>query len=99
MGNNNLSLQKPLEGLLRPPLEWYTSSIAIMSGVLCLAYSRLFFLDVLAYPLSALLFLGAFYRAKQGYRVWRYQRRLKQMPVFTMTSAQLPVSQHDVIFR
>ena len=40
-----MSLQKPLEGLLRPPLEWYTTSVATVSGLLCLAYSRQFFLE------------------------------------------------------
>ena len=42
-----MSLQKPLEGLLRPPLEWYTSGVAMMSGLFCLAYPHLFFLDLL----------------------------------------------------
>ena len=91
-----MSLQKPLEGLLRPPLEWTTSSVAVISGLLYLAYSHLFFVDLFAYPISILLFLGAYYRARQGYRVWRYQRRLKHMPIYTMTSAQLPVSQHTL---
>ncbi len=91
-----MSLQKPLEGLLRPPLEWYTSSLAVISGLFCLAYPHLFFVDLCAYPLSILLFLGAYYRARQGYRVWRYQRHLKHMPVYTMTSAQLPVSQQTL---
>src|ERR1700678_4039733 len=96
MGNSSRSLQKPLEGLLRPPLEWYTSSVAVISALLCLTYPHLFFMDLFAYPISVLLFVGAYYRTRQGYRVWRYQRRLKHMPVYTMTSAQLPVSQHTL---
>ena len=78
-----MSLQKPLEGLLRPPLEWYTTGVATVSGLLCLAYPRQFFLENGWSTLMAMsLFLGAYWRAKQGYRVWRYQRRLKQMPVY-----------------
>jgi conjugal transfer pilus assembly protein TraD len=97
VGEILMSLQKPLEGLLRPPLEWYSTSVAMVSGLLCLADPRLFFLESGGSSLIAMaLFLGAYCRAKQGYRIWRYQRRLKQMPVYLMTSAQLPVSQHTL---
>lgn len=88
-----MSLQKPLEGLLRPPLEWYTASIAAISGLFCLLDPRIFWPDdLLTYPLSSLLLAGGFLRFKQGYRVWRYQRQLKQMPGYTINSTQLPVS-------
>ncbi len=88
-----MSLQKPLEGLLRPPLEWYTTSTAVMSGLFCLLEPRLFWPDdLLTYSLSFLLLTGSLLRFKQGYRVWRYQRQLKRMSAYTMNSAQLPVS-------
>ena len=29
-----MSLQKPLEGLLRPPLEWYTTGIAVIEWII-----------------------------------------------------------------
>ena len=45
-----MSLQKPLEGLLRPPLEWYTTGVATSAVYLCLAYSRYFFWKRLGQP-------------------------------------------------
>ena len=54
-----MSLQKPLEGLLRPPLEWYTASTAAMSGLFCLLEPRLFWPDdLLTYPLSFFIIGG-----------------------------------------
>lgn len=93
-----VSLQKPLQGLLRPPLEWYSASVTAVGGVCCLIHPKIFFPSTLefAYPISILLFTGSFLRFKQGYRIWRYQQNLKQMPTYRMTSAQLPVSKNTL---
>lgn len=93
-----MSLQKPLEGLLRPPLEWYTTSAAAIGSLLCLTYSHAFFLteEGWAYPAALLLLAGGYCRFKQGYRLWRYHRQLKRMPTYRMNSAQLPVSQQTL---
>jgi conjugative coupling factor TraD (TOL family) len=86
-------MQTPLEGLLRPPVEWFTTLTTFVAALLFIAYSSFFMLsDQLSYGLACGLILFGGYRFKQGYRVWRYQRNLKKMPTYTMSEKQLPVS-------
>jgi len=86
-------MQTPLEGLLRPPVEWITTLAALVAALLFLTYPSLFLLsNKMAYSLVFTLICFGVYRFKQGYRVWRYQRQLKKMPIYTMSTTQLPVS-------
>ncbi len=43
----------------------------------------------------ALILLGTC-RFKQGHRIWQYQRKLKRMPTYTMSSKEMPVSQNHL---
>ena len=86
-------MQSPLEGLLRPPIEWITCLSTCLAAVILIVYPALFLISMkLAYTLASGLILFGYYRFKQGFRVWRYQRNLKQMPSYSITSQQLPVS-------
>ena len=88
-----MSMQSPLEGLLRPPIEWITCLSTCLAAVILIVYPALFLISMkLAYTLASGLILFGYYRFKQGFRVWRYQRNLKQMPSYSITSQQLPVS-------
>jgi conjugative coupling factor TraD (TOL family) len=90
-------MQTPLEGLLRPPVEWITTIAALVAALLFVTHPSLFLLsDNLAYVLASVLVLFGCYRFKQGYRVWRYQRNLKRMPTYEMTSEQLPLSKNKL---
>src|SRR5262249_32886552 len=92
-----MSLHKPLEGLLRPPLEWYSASLAITASLLLLSYPFAFLLPLsLAYSIACLVFAFGLLRFKQGYRIFRYHRNLKRMPAYQITSKQIPVSQHKL---
>ena len=87
-----MSMLAPLEGLLRPPVEWITTLAACIAALLLVLHPDLFLLsDYLAYWCACALALFACYRFKQGYRIWRYQRNLKQMPTYRITSKELPV--------
>jgi conjugative coupling factor TraD (TOL family) len=87
-----MSMQTPLEGLLRPPVEWISTMAAFVAALLYVNFPALFMLsDRLSYGLACALFLFGCYRFKQGYRVWRYQHNLKRMPTYTMTSKELPL--------
>jgi conjugative coupling factor TraD (TOL family) len=89
-----MTMQAPLEGLLRPPLEWITTSAVSVASLLFLIYPTVFLLsDSLLHVIISGLFLFGGYRFKQGYKVWRYQCNLRRMPTYAITSAQLPVSQ------
>ncbi len=89
-----MTLQKPLEALLRPPLEWFTSACAFaVAGLMTCLNDRFFRLpEQNIKELAIVLVIFGCYRFKQGYRVYRYQRNLKKMPVYKMTSNELPVS-------
>lgn len=88
-----MSMQKPLEGLLRPPLEWYSAATGFAAASVLYAKTAYFLLPTsFAYTGIAGLSLFSLLRFKQGYKIWRYQRNLKRMPTYTITSKQLPVS-------
>ena len=87
-----MSLQKPLEGLLRPPSEWYTAAALSISGLLLWIEPRILFAKECLIYVVLPLFLGSGWRFKQGYRVFQYQRRFKRMPTYRMNSTQLPIS-------
>lgn len=91
-----MSLQKPLEGLLRPPLEWYTACAAAIGGSLFLSEPKYFFVFNWQYYLSTFLFLISLLRLKQGYRIYRYHRQLIRMPDYRINSLQMPVSSHSL---
>ena len=88
-----MTMNKPLEALLRPPLEWYTSAAAFCSIGVLLANPTIFLMPIiLTKVIAASFFMIGMVRFKQGYRVWLYQRNLKRMPYYTQTVEQLPVS-------
>lgn len=92
-----MSMQSPLEGLLRPPLEWLTSISAFLGAAFFTMYPKFFLLPTeLAFSLSFGLILFGFYRFHQGLRIWRYQNHLKRMPHYSITSQELPVSKNKL---
>lgn len=89
-----MSMQTPLEGLLRPPVEWYSTAVSFTSAGLLCAYPDTFLLTAnMAYAGVMGLSAFALWRFRQGYKIFRYQRNLKRMPKYTMSSIEMPVSQ------
>lgn len=88
-----MSFQKPLEALLRPPVEWLTSISTVLIALLWLRFSDYFLFSKreMIFFAIGLIVLGLC-RFKQGYRVYRYQKNLRRMPSYTMTLNELPVS-------
>ena len=86
-----MSKHTPLEGLLRPPVELYSGSTALSAAIILLAVPGLFVMnEVVAYGTASVLMLFAAYRMKQGISVLAYQRKLKRLPHYSVTSDQLP---------
>ncbi len=86
-----MNLQRPLEGLLRPPLEWYTTLVSAISSGLLILFPKWFVLPpTWAYSVASLLAILGLLRFQQGYRVIRYQRRLRQMPRYGLTPEHIP---------
>ena len=87
----------PIEALLRPPIELWSMSVAFAAGVIALlAPWALMMPPGLAYLASALLFLFGSLRAKQAWRVWRYQRNMRRLPDYRLRADRIPVSQHKL---
>jgi len=85
---------QPLEALLRPPIELWSMVSAGGAGLaILLAPHTLMLTDNLSYPVSAGLFLLSAVRGHQAFRVLRYQRHMKQMPMYRLRPEQIPVSQ------
>lgn len=86
-----MSKQTPLEGLLRPPVELYSGATALSAAVILLAAPGLFVMsEVVAIGVASLLLVFALFRVKQGVEVVAYQKKLKRLPHYTVTSEQLP---------
>src|SRR5262245_40954529 len=89
-----MNMHKPLEALLRPPVEWYSTGIAFIGAFLVWVFPNIFMVQPSSGSILATIFISiGLLRFKQGYRVWRYQKNLKRMPLYKMSSQQLPVSQ------
>ena len=79
--------QYPLEALLRPAVELYTTTVCFIVAPWTFALTPLFGI------VAALCFawLGIV-RLKQAGVVLRYRRNIRRLPKYTMTSAEMPVS-------
>lgn len=82
-----------LETKLRPPVEFYTASVCFSSATLCVysPWALALTPQIGVYTAVGFGVCGAI-RAKQGYDVLRYQRNIKRLPKYEMTSKQIPVS-------
>ena len=88
-----MTLQKPLEALLRPPLEWFSSVSSWVAAYLWLYFPDYFLLPQATLKLLAVVFfLFGCYRFTQGYRIYRYQKNLNRMPTYEMRADELPKS-------
>ena len=82
----------PLEVLLRPPVEFYSAVISGCSAIICVAApSTLMMAPSVGYSSGVILGAFAIRRFLQGSAVVRYQRNLKRLPRFAMSSKQVPV--------
>lgn len=83
----------PVENLLREPTEAYSALTFIAFAVLALAVPHsLLLTQEMGNYCAASLGLFSLVRGHQALRVIRYQRRLKSMPHFAMTTTQVPTS-------
>jgi conjugal transfer pilus assembly protein TraD len=87
----------PIEALLRPPVELWTASVSFAAGAIALlAPWALMMPPGVAYLAGACLFLFGLFRAKQAWRVLRYQRNMRRLPTYRIRADQMPVSQHKL---
>lgn len=82
----------PLEVLLRPPVEMWSGCVALSAGTICaLAPSVLMMAPSVGFTSSVILISFGVYRTRQGWQVVKYQKNLRRLKRFAMSSKQIPV--------
>ncbi|MFJ4443345.1 type IV conjugative transfer system coupling protein TraD [Pseudomonas sp. NPDC089422] len=89
-----MSQAHAIEVLLRPAVELYSATVCFVAAYLCLfAPWSLALNDALGLAAAfAFVTFGAL-RLRQAWAILRYQRNLRRLPRYTLTSRQVPVSQ------
>jgi conjugative coupling factor TraD (TOL family) len=88
---------KPVEALLRPAVEYYASATYLCMACCCaLAPGVLMMTPSVAVSAAASLFSLALIRGYQGWRIRRYQKGLRRLRPYTLSSRNLPVSNHKL---
>jgi hypothetical protein len=83
----------PVEALLRPPVELWSTLVAAATGVTALlAPWALMMPPGVAYAAAAAFFALALVRARQAWRVLRYQRNLRRLSNYRLRPEQIPFS-------
>lgn len=92
-----MSNNYPIESLLRSPIEWYSAvSCGAASFLVGLLPSEVLLTPDLGYLTSASLLLLGVHRLRQGYSVVRYQRHLKRLNYYALSSNAISVSQQKL---
>lgn len=85
--------RQQLEALLRSPVEWWSGSCALMVSIIVgCSSSHLLLPPLVGKILSSSLAAVSIWRFFQGYQVVRYQRNLKRLPFYALSSNELPIS-------
>lgn len=87
----------PIEALLRPPVElWSTLAAYAAAAVAILAPWALFMPPGVAYGAGAALIVMGSMRARQAFRVLRYQRNMRRLPTYQIPSTRIPLSRRKL---
>ena len=89
--------QHAIDALLRPPIELWSSAVALLSAAVAVTAPWALLLPTqLAWGFSVALLMFAGIRTRQAWRVIRYQRRLKHLPAYRLARQRIPVSDHKL---
>jgi len=81
----------PVEALLRPPAELWSAAAAAACATVCVvAPWALFMTPGVAWTSAAFFAVLAGVRARQGFHVLRYQRRLRVLPRYRLSADRIP---------
>ncbi|MEW8145896.1 MAG: type IV conjugative transfer system coupling protein TraD [Candidatus Thiodiazotropha endolucinida] len=87
----------PIEALLRPPVElWSTLVACATAGIAILAPWALMMPPGVAYGAGAVLGLIGLIRGRQAWRVLRYQRNMRRLPIYNVRSRKIPLSRRKL---
>lgn len=89
--------KNPVENLLREPTESFSALCMLFAALfIALRYEFLFLSATTALLFSSGLVFFASIRAYQAYRVVRYQKRIKQMPYYALSTKAVPLSKKSL---
>ena len=87
----------PIEALLRPPVELWSTLVAFATaGIAILAPWALMMPPGVAYGAGAVLGLIGLIRGRQSWRVLRYQRNMRRLPIYKVRSRKIPLSRRKL---
>ncbi|MEJ1363183.1 MAG: type IV conjugative transfer system coupling protein TraD [Candidatus Sedimenticola sp. (ex Thyasira tokunagai)] len=87
----------PIEALLRPPVELWSTLVAFATaGIAILAPWALMMPPGVAYGAGAVLGLIGLIRGRQAWRVLRYQRNMRRLPIYKVRSRKVPLSRRKL---
>ncbi len=80
-----------LDFILRPAVELYSASAALLAAVWCVAAPQTLLLTPYCGWLLALALLSlSALRLKQGVRILRFRRRVRHLPLWTLSASRIP---------
>lgn len=86
-----------MEALLRPPVELWSTCTAFAAGTLAwLAPGALMMPPGIAVATGMTFFGFGLWRGRQAWRVLRYQRHMRRLPLYQLRAEQIPVSHHKL---
>jgi len=87
----------PVEALLRPPVELWSTLVAFATAAIAvLAPWALMMPPGVAYSAGAALAVIGVMRARQAFRVMRYQRNMRRLPTYRLRADKIPLSRHKL---
>lgn len=85
----------PLEALLRPPIELWSVISATGTGFIALASPwAMMMTPMVGYVTAGILFSLAILRARQAAYILRYQKNIRQLPLYSLAADDIPVSHY-----
>jgi len=89
--------QHPIEALLRPPVELWTTLVAFATATIAiLAPWALMMPPGIAYSTGAALGLLGLIRGRQAWRVISYQRNMRKLPTYMLRADKIPLSKRKL---
>ncbi|WP_111748818.1 type IV conjugative transfer system coupling protein TraD [Salinisphaera orenii] len=87
----------PIEALLRPPVELYTTGVCAACSAICVSAPWAIALAPRVSWGMAAAFAGfGAYRLRDAWIVMRYRRQMKRLPRFTIAAKNIPISQRSL---
>lgn len=87
----------PIEALLRPPVELWSTLVALATATIAvLAPWALMMPPGVAYSAGTALAVIGVLRARQAWRVIRYQRNMRRLPTYRLRAEKIPLSRHKL---